>query len=109
MVNNAGSFRGRRTMYRYTRRDFDRVLGFLRGACEPRTEQQFADYLLSAVPLLVSATYVVYGRVSVVPITVFLQTNPPEEESDLCAITIAHLAANTTAKSPSLEPFISTG
>ena len=94
-------------MYRYTRHDFDRVLEFLRGACEPRTEQQFADYLLSAVPLLAPATYIVYGRVSVAPITVFLQTNPRKQQSDLSAITLAHLAANPSGKN--LEPFITTG
>jgi DNA-binding CsgD family transcriptional regulator len=42
-------------MYRYTRSDFDRVLGFVRGLYEPRTPEGLRDHLVSALRALVPA------------------------------------------------------
>lgn len=53
-----------------------------------------------------SATYVVYGRVFIAPIKVSLQTNPLEEQVDLSAITLAHVADNPSGRGPYLERFI---
>jgi DNA-binding CsgD family transcriptional regulator len=44
-------------MYRYTRSDFDRVLGFVRGLYEPRTPEGLRDHLVSALRALVPAAF----------------------------------------------------
>lgn len=44
-------------MYRYTRADFDRVLEFVRGLCEPRTAEGLRDHLLPALRALVPALF----------------------------------------------------
>ncbi len=44
-------------MYRYTRRDFDRVLEFVRGLYEPRTPEMLRDHLLPALRALVPVVF----------------------------------------------------
>jgi DNA-binding CsgD family transcriptional regulator len=49
--------------YRYTRTDFDRVLQFVRGLYEPRTPEVLSQHLVSALLVLVPATFVASGSV----------------------------------------------
>lgn len=64
----------------YTRRDFDRVVGFLSGLYEPRTPDALSVHLLSALPALVSALFAASGSIPVNPAQLIrtVDANPSE-------------------------------